>query len=88
MEFKIGGKITLSENEVFYILDIIEYNNDKYLFCTTAKGKIKPAILQVGEIEGKTMVRIEEKPEIVRDITTKILEKEDKELLKKILDEN
>lgn len=88
MELKIGGKITLSENRVFYILEIIEYNNGKYLFCTTATGKIKPAVLQVGEIDGETKVRIEKNPEIIRDITTKILEKEDKELLKKILDEN
>lgn len=88
MEFKIGGKITLSENRKFYILDIIELDEEKYLFCTTAVGKIEPTVLKVGEIDGKTKVKIEKNPIIIRDITTKILEKDDKDLLKKITDEN
>ena len=33
MELKIGGKITLSENEVYYILEIVNYEGKKYLFC-------------------------------------------------------
>ena len=88
MEFKIGGKITLSEDRKYYILDINELNGEKYLFCTTAVGKIKPAVLKTGEIDGKTKVKIEEDPIIIRDITTKILEKDDKEMLKKITEEN
>ena len=35
MELKIGGKITLSENRKYYILDIIELDEEKYLFCTS-----------------------------------------------------
>lgn len=88
MELKIGGKITLSEDRKFYILDIVELDGEKYLFCTTAVGKIEPAILKTGEIDGKIKVKIEENPLIIRDITTKILEKDDKELLKKITEEN
>lgn len=88
MELKIGGKITLSENRKYYILDIIELDEEKYLFCTTAIGKIEPTILKVGEKDNKIKVKIEENPIIIRDITTKILEKYDKELLKKITEEN
>ena len=88
MEFKIGGKITLSENKKYYILDIIELDGEKYLFCTTAVGKIKPVVLKTGEIDGKTKVKIEENPVIIRDVSSKILENDDKELLKKITEEN
>lgn len=85
MEFKVGGKITLNENEKYYIIEIIEDKNAKYLFCTDAKEKIKPVILEVREFDGKTMVRKEDSPEIIQKITTSILEKDNKEMLKKIL---
>ena len=88
MELKIGGKITLSEDRKYYILDIIELDGEKYLFCTSAVGKIKPAVLKIGEVDGKTKVKIEEDPMIIREISTKILEKDDKELLKKMTEEN
>ena len=88
MELKIGGKITLSENEVYYILEIVNYEGKKYLFCTTAVGKIEPAILQVAEIDEKTKVRTKKNPVIIKNISIQMLERDDKELLQKILYEN
>lgn len=88
MELKIGGKITISDNEKYYILEIFELNESKYLFCTTAVGKIKPVVLKVGNIDGETRVKIEKDPKIIGDISSKILEKNDKELLKKIANKN
>lgn len=84
MEFKIGGKITLEGNKQYIIIDIMELNNNKYLYCTTTKGKIKAVIFKIGTFEGKTFMREEENPLIIYELSRKILEKEDKEILKKI----
>lgn len=88
MEFKIGGKITLADDKDFYILEIINYEDKKYLFCTTATGKIQPAVLQIAEFGDTTKVKIEKNPVIIRNITMQMLERDDKELLQKILYEN
>lgn len=86
MEFKVGGKITLDDNEEYVIIDVMEFNNSQYLYCTTAKGKIKPTILKVGKFDGKTFMKIEENPLIIYELSRKILEKEDNETLKKLLE--
>lgn len=86
MEFKVGGKITLSENEKYYIIEITEYKGNQYLFCTTAQGKVQPALLQVEEIDGEMMVRLEENPLIIYEISKKILERDDPETLKKLIE--
>lgn len=83
MEFKIGGKITL-EGKQYIVVDIMEFNKHKYLYCITTKGKIKAVIFKVGTIEGKTFMKVEENPLIIYELSRKILEKEDKETLKKI----
>jgi len=88
VEFKIGGKITISDNEKYYILEIFELNGSEYLFCTTAIGKIEPVVLKVGKINGETRVKIEKDSKIIGDISSKILERDDKELLKKIANKN
>ena len=50
MEFRIGGKITL-EGKQYIIIDIMELNNHKYLYCTTTKGKIKAIIFKIDTFE-------------------------------------
>ena len=67
--------------------DYVSYGSEG-VYQITAIGKIEPTILKVGEKDNKIKVKIEENPIIIRDITTKILEKDDKELLKKITEEN
>ncbi len=84
MEFKVGGKITLEGKKQYIIIDIMEFNNRKYLYCTTVKGKIKAVILRIGTFEGKTFMKEEENPLIIYELSRKILEKQDKEMLKKI----
>lgn len=73
-EFKIGGRVTLVDNEKYRIVDIIEYNGKKYFFCCTEKKPITPKIFERLEFSGKTFISFVENPEIIRKVTEKMVE--------------
>lgn len=75
MEFKVGGKITV-EGKQYVIVEIMELNNNKYLYCTTTKGKIKAVIFKLGTVDGKNYMKIVENPLIIYELSRKILDNE------------
>lgn len=72
-EFKIGGKVTISENEKYIIVDIVEYNNEKYYFASSAKKPITPIIFQKVEEEGKTYIKVIEDINIIKYVTSQVV---------------
>lgn len=74
-EFKIGGKITISENESYRIVDIVELYGKKYYFSCTEKKPIIPKVFERIDEDGETFINIVENPEIIKEISEKILGK-------------
>lgn len=72
MELKVGGKITLSNKKEFRIIEIVEYNDLRYLLCSTTEKPIIPVILEHRIINGKDNVRLEENKDILKQIYLKI----------------
>ncbi len=72
-KFKVGGKITLEDNISYRILDIVVYNEEKYLFCCTEVKPIEPKVLVCKEIDGEVYVSIEKNKKILLEITKKVL---------------
>lgn len=72
-EFKIGGKVTINENESYRIIDIIKKDGKTYYFSCTNQKPIEPKIFQRIEDNGKTYIEIVENPEIIKEIAEKIL---------------
>lgn len=75
MEFKIGGKITLKDDESYLIVDIVEENQTKYYFCSTMKKPISPKVFEKEEKDGKTFVRLVEDNDLIAKIANKVIEK-------------
>lgn len=72
-EFKIGGKVTISENEEYIIVDIVEYNKEKYYFASSMKKPITPVIFQKNENNnGETYIKIIEDSEIIKYVMNQI----------------
>ena len=78
-EFKVGGKITLEDNEVYRIVDILRENGKDYLFCCTTKKPIIPKLLEQKKINGEVFVREEDNLEILKKIATRIISEEKQE---------
>lgn len=74
-EFKIGGKITISENESYRIVDIVELDGKKYYFSCTEKKPIVPKVFERIDEDGETFINKVENPEIIKEISEKILGK-------------
>ena len=55
-EFKIGGKVTLGEDESYIIVDIIEYEDNTYYFVSSTKKPIIPKVFQRIEEDGKVYI--------------------------------
>lgn len=72
-EFKIGGKITLEDNNSYRILDIIEYKGKKYLFCCTEIKPIRPQVLVCKEINDEIYVSVEGNPKILLEISKLVI---------------
>lgn len=72
-EFKIGGKVTLSENEKYMIVDIIEYEGEKYYFASSVKKPIIPKLFQKIDEDGETYIKFIEDPKIIKYVTNKIV---------------
>lgn len=72
-EFKVGGKVTISKNESYRIIDIIEKDGKTYYFSCTDKKPIEPKIFERIEEDGKTYIEIVENPQIIKEISEKII---------------
>lgn len=72
-KYKIGGRITLEDNISYRILDIIEYNKEKYLFCCTDTKPIKPKVFVCKEKNGEVYVLEEENQKNLLEITKKVI---------------
>lgn len=71
-EFKIGGKVTLGKDEIYIIVDIIEYENNIYYFASPAKKPIIPKVFQRIDEDGKTFIKFIEDPKIIKYIASKV----------------
>lgn len=71
-KFKIGGKVTLGENESYVIVDIIEYEGEKYYFTSSCQKPIIPKVFQRIEENGKTFIKFVEDLKVIKYITNKI----------------
>ena len=72
-EFKIGGKVTLEENEKYIIVDIIEYEGEKYYFASSDRKPIVPKVFQRIDEDGKTFIKFVEDIKIIKYITNKVV---------------
>lgn len=72
-KFKVGGKITLEDNTSYRILDIIKYNDEKYLFCCTETKPIKPKVLGYEEKDGEMYIFVEKNPKILLEISKLVI---------------
>ena len=72
-EFKVGGKITLEDDTSYRILDIIKYNDEKYLFCCSETKPIKPKVLGYEEKDGEMYVFVEKNPKILLEISKLVI---------------
>ena len=72
-EFEIGGKITLSENERYIILDVIEKESEKYYFCCTQNKPIIPAIFERIDMFDSTYIKSVNDEKILKEIGEKII---------------
>ncbi len=71
-EFKIGGKVKLTEGEAYIIVDIIEYEGKKYYFASSVQKPIIPKVFQRIEENGKTYINFIEDPTIIKYIANKV----------------
>ncbi len=74
-KFKIGGKVTLSENEKYIIVDIVEYNKEIYYFACTVSKPIKSKIFQKIDENNKTYIEFVEDKKIIKEIAKIIIDK-------------
>lgn len=72
-EFKIGGKVTLGEDETYIIVDIIKYEKELYYFASSTKKPITPKVFQRIDEEGKVYIDFIEDPKILKYIADKVV---------------
>lgn len=72
-EFKIGGEITLDENEKYIIVDIVKLNNEIYYFASSKKKPITPKIFQRIDEGKNTFIEFIEDPKIIKKILEKVI---------------
>lgn len=72
-EFKVGGKVKLAENEEYRIVDVIEYNGEKYYFASSCKKPINPVVFKRINDGEKTFIEFINDTEILKYISNKII---------------
>ena len=72
-EFKIGGTVTLSEDEKYIIVDIINLDAEDYYLASTNKKPKRPKVYQRIEENGKVFIDFIEDKEIIKKISNKII---------------
>lgn len=73
-EFKIGGKVIISKNESYRIVDIVERNGEMYYFACTERKPIIPKIFKKVNEGDDVYIEFIENSEIIREIAEKIIE--------------
>ena len=71
-EYKIGGKITLTDNTSYRIIDIVKEDNIEYLFCCTTQKPIEPKLFEKRVQNGKVFVRLEDDQKIIKKVCNKL----------------
>lgn len=84
-DFKIGGKVTISENETYRIVDIVEKDGKTYYFACTEQKPIIPIVFERVEEDGKTFIAVEEDKEIIKEIAEIVLKNSNEENLRKLV---
>ena len=74
-EFKIGGKVTLSENEKYIIVDIVEYNRELYYFASTISKPVQSKIFKRIDENNKTYIEFIEDEKIIQEIVKIVINK-------------
>lgn len=72
-EFKIGGKITLEDNNEYRIIDILDDEGVTYYFCCTVGKNIEPKVLVKKVIEGKAFMKEVTNPKILKNLAIKMI---------------
>lgn len=72
-EFKIGGTVTLSEDEKYIIVDIINLDGEVYYLASTNKKPIRPKVFQRIEEDEKVFIDFIEDKELIKKISNKII---------------
>ena len=74
-EFKIGGKLTLSENEKYIIVDIVEYNKEIYYFASTISKPVKSKIFKRIDENNKTYIEFVKDKKIIQNVAKIVIDK-------------
>ena len=72
-EFKIGGTVTIDENEKYIIVDIIKLDNETYYFSSSKKKPITPKIFKRIDDGKNTFIEFIENPKIVKMVLQKVI---------------
>lgn len=72
-DFKIGGTVTLSEDEKYIIVDIVDLDGEIYYLASTNKKPIRPKIFQRIEEDGKVFIDFIEDKNLIKMISNKII---------------
>ena len=72
-DLKVGAKITIKKDQVYRIVDILNYEDKDYLFCSTTRKPIIPMVFEYKEIDNEIRVELEENNDILRGIFDKII---------------
>jgi hypothetical protein len=72
-DLKIGAKITIKKDQIYRIIDLIDYDNKNYIFCSTTQKPIIPMVFEYKIIDDEIRVELEENNEILKGIFDKII---------------
>lgn len=72
-KYKVGGKITLSKDEEYRILDIKSFENNEYIFCVTSSKPIVPILFEYKNINGKDCVKQVKDTRLIEKISLEML---------------
>ena len=72
-EFKIGGKVTISENEIYRIIDIVDIDGKKYYFSSMEQNH-SAKVFEVIKDNDDTYIKIIEDPNIIKEVAKKVIE--------------
>ena len=73
-EFKIGGKVTISENEIYRIIDIVNINGKKYYLSSMEQKNSIAKVFEVINDNNDTYIKIIEDPIIIKEVAKKVIE--------------
>ncbi len=72
-EFKVGGRVTISEDESYRIIDIIKHNGKTYYFSCTEQRPIRPKIFERVEKNGEVYIVMVEDQALIKEISEEVI---------------